>query len=120
MMNDANTVPEHDRNSDTMTFVANSADKGDTEVSKRNTMHRHPTTGIGGKATHVRLVRPVYMRTSRSKSNSVEDDDIRLTYAKKFINAFNGFDRADMAHKLQSWCTADCVYTIKWVGDKGI
>jgi hypothetical protein len=59
------------------------------------------------------------MQTLRPESAQVPEDDIRLTYARTFFNAFNGFEMEDIGGKLAKYCVEDCVMTVKWLGEKG-
>ncbi len=50
---------------------------------------------------------------------SVSPQDIRLTYARIFMDAFNNFEKASLRDQLHSFCTKDCVLTVKWTGPLG-
>jgi hypothetical protein len=68
----------------------------------------------------IKRVKPAYVQTLRPESAQVLDDDVRLTYARTFFNAFNGFEMEDIGCKLAKYCVDDCVMTVKWIGEKGM
>jgi hypothetical protein len=67
----------------------------------------------------IKRVKPAYVQTLRPESAQVPEDDVRLTYARTFFNAFNGFEMEDIGGKLAKYCVDDCVMTVKWLGEKG-
>lgn len=52
-------------------------------------------------------------------SPSQRNEDIRLTYARIFMEAFNNFERVSQRERLSDFCTQDCMLTVKWTGQQG-
>lgn len=50
---------------------------------------------------------------------SPRNEDIRLTYARIFMEAFNNFERVSQQEQLFDFCTKDCMLTVKWTGEQG-